>query len=61
MGVKAIVDIVDERVAQFWGCESQTYRGWRNPTDGGVSRRYAHFLHHVLQTALNVGQCESRF
>ena len=27
-------------------------------TSGDVSRRYTHLLHHVLQTNLNMGQCE---
>ena len=51
--------VVDEKMAQFLGCVPQTYGDWSDPTGEGVGRRYTHFLHHVLQTTLNVGQCES--
>jgi len=50
--------VIDERIAQFWGCKPQTYGDWSDPTGGGVGCRYTHFLHHVLQTTLDMGQCE---
>jgi len=50
--------VIDERMAQFWGCKPQTYGDWSDPTGGAVGRRHIHFLHHVLQKKLNVGQCE---
>ena len=50
--------VIDEKMAQFWGCEPQTYGDLSDPTGGGVGRRYTHFLHDVLQTMLNVGQCD---
>ena len=45
-------------MAKFLDCEPQTYEDWSDPTGEGVGRRHTHVLHHVLQTTLNVGQCE---
>jgi len=50
--------VINERMAQFWFCKPQTYGDWSDPTGGGVGRRYTHLLHNVLQTTLDMGQCE---
>ena len=51
--------VIDERMAKFSGYKPQTYGDWSDPTSGSVSRWYSHLLHHVLQKALNMRQCES--
>jgi len=50
--------VINERMAQFWGCKPQTYGDCSDPTSGGVGRRHTHLLHHVLQTSLDMGRCE---
>ena len=55
-----IMIVIDERMAQFWGCQPQTYGDWSDTTSGIVNGRYTHLLHHVLQRALNMRQYEVR-